>query len=327
MLTKIINNREPNVLTVEYMLGNICNYKCSYCFPGSHEGDSPWPDTDLLIQNISHLFETYKKIGKNKFELYLIGGEPTLWKDIVKFCTFLKNNYDVVIRISTNGYRKPDWWKDNSKLFDSIEISVHHEFVNVDHIIKVCDTLYNNKTNLVANVLMDPDHFDKCLDILNKLKTSRKRWPIIAKWIHKVNGDTGYTLEQKEYLKKPLKRYPNLFWWFTLKHRDQYKTWVIEDGKRKKVPDNYFIINEKNKFKQWNCNLGLDHITIHKAGRVSGNCGQLLYGELKHYNFYDVDFVSKFNPIIQPVICNQQSCNCGFETHIGKTIWIKTELS
>jgi len=323
MLTQVIEGRDPNVLTIEYMLGNLCNYKCSYCFPGSNTGDHPWPDTDLSIKNISHLFDTYKLAGKTKFELYLIGGEPTLWKDIVKFCTFLKNNYDVVIRISTNGYRKPDWWKANSKLFDAVEISVHHEFVDVDHIIEVCDTLYQNKTNLVANVLMDPTHFDKCLEILNKLKTSKKRWPIIAKWVHEVNGKTNYTTEQLKYLKRPLKRYPNLIWWFTLKHKDRYNTWVIEDGKKKRVSDNYFIINGKNKFKGWECNLGLDHLNIHQAGRISGNCGQFLYNKVGYYNFYDPDFVSNFAPIIQPVVYTRTSCNCGFETNVSKTIWIK----
>ena len=322
MLTQVIEGRDSNVLTIEYMLGNLCNYKCSYCFPGSNEGNHPWPDTDLLIKNITHLFDTYKKVGKNKFELYLIGGEPTLWKDIGKFCSFLKSNYDVVIRISTNGYRKPDWWEEHAKLFDAVEISVHHEFADPAHIVKVGDVLYKNNTNLVANVLMDPSCFDKCVNILNQLKTSSKRWPIIAKWIHLVNGETNYTDEQKKYLSKPLKRYPNLFWWFMLKHNERYKTWVIEDGKKKKVSDNYFIINGKNKFYGWSCNLGVDHIVINPIGIISGNCGQELFGE-PNYNFYDNDFAVKFNPNIKPVICSRLSCNCGFETNVSKVTWIK----
>ena len=322
MLTQVIEGRDSNVLTIEYMLGNLCNYRCSYCFPGSHEGNHPWPDTDLLIKNITHLFEVYKKAGKNKFELYLIGGEPTLWKDLEKFCFFLKSNYDVIIRISTNGYRKPDWWKEYGKLFDAVEISVHHEFADPAHIIQVCDVLYKHKTNVVANVLMDPSYFDKCVDILNKLKASTKRWPIIAKWIHLVNGETKYTDEQKKYLKNPLKRYPNLFWWFSLKHNERYKTWVIEDGKKKRVSDNYFIINNKNKFFGWSCNLGVDHIMINPIGIISGNCGQQLFDK-PDYNFYDIDFASKFDPTIQPVICNRLSCNCGFETNVSKVLWIK----
>ena len=94
-------------------------------------------------------------------------------------------------------------------------------------------------------------------------------------------------------------------------------------NKKKPVSDNYFIINGKNKFKGWKCNLGLDHINIHQAGRISGNCGQFLYNKVGYYNFYDTNFVSNFSPIIQPVLCTQFSCNCGFETNVSKAIWIK----
>ena len=103
MLTQVINGRDLNVLTIEFMLGNTCNYKCSYCFPGSNEGDHPWPDIELLLKNLKHLLDTYVKQGKTVFEFYLVGGEPTIWKDLPILCQFLKNNYNSIIRLSTNG--------------------------------------------------------------------------------------------------------------------------------------------------------------------------------------------------------------------------------
>ena len=30
--------------------------------------------------------------------------------------SFLKNNYDVIIRLSTNGYKKSEWWKQNEEI-------------------------------------------------------------------------------------------------------------------------------------------------------------------------------------------------------------------
>ena len=188
MITKILNNDDPNLLRIEYMPGNLCNYKCHYCFPGSNEGDVKWPDVDLVLKNLDHLMNTYKSQGKTKFEFFIIGGETTLWKDLPKFCKHLKTNHDTVIRISTNASRKINWWQENADFFDVVEISVHHEYCNVSHIIEVADFLYKNKTNVVANVLMDPFHFDKCKDILNQLKKSKKRWPIIAKAVQ-INGE------------------------------------------------------------------------------------------------------------------------------------------
>jgi organic radical activating enzyme len=304
------------------MLGNFCNYKCHYCFPGSNDGDHPWPDVDLLIKNTGHLLDTYKKQGKTKFEFFLVGGEATLWKQLPQFCNFLKDNYNATIRISTNASMSVNWWQRNLKMFDTVEISVHHEFVDPDHIIKVADMLYDKKINLVANVLMDPYHFEKCLGILEKLKTSKRRWPIVAKAVH-FNGQSRYNEEQADYLKTQLKRWPNLFWWFTLKHRAVYKVWVVENNKKKRVEDNWLMLQGKNKFKGWQCNLGVDHIEIFQTGRIAGTCREKTYNVPFYYNLYDLDFVDKFNPEIKPIICRKDVCECGAEININKVIPIK----
>jgi molybdenum cofactor biosynthesis enzyme MoaA len=319
MLTQVIEGRESNVLTIEFMIGNLCNYKCWYCAPANHEGTHPYPDVDLLIKNITHLVEVYKNQGKNKFEIYLIGGEPTLWKDLSTFCKFLKNNYNTVIRMSTNGYRKPEWWRENAQLFDAVEISVHNEFVKADHIIEVCDVLYEENTNLVANILMDPLNFSKCEDLVEKLKTSKHDWPIIAKVVH--HGDkTDYDDYQKKYVETSLKRWPNLVWWHNLKYHEEFKTWVIEDNEKKQVPDNYLRLQDKNRFKNWKCNLGLDHLHIDMNGDISGACGQFLFGQHFYYNLYEENFYLDFNPILGPVSCTKDVCICGFEINISKII-------
>ena len=105
MITQVINSRTPETLYIQYMIGNLCNYKCAYCFPGSNEGDYPWPDVDLVIKNLDHLINTYKQQGKTKFEFYILGGEPTIWMDLPVLCKHLKEHHNSVIRISTNGSR------------------------------------------------------------------------------------------------------------------------------------------------------------------------------------------------------------------------------
>jgi len=322
MLTRVINSRKSNVLSIEFMLGNLCNYKCSYCFPGSNEGDHPWPDYELLIKNLKYLLDTYKNNGKDVFEFYLVGGEPTLWKKLPDLCKFLKSNYNAVIRLSTNGYKSSNWWKQHAKLFDAVEISVHHEYAKPHHIIDVGDALYREKTNLVANVLMDPAHWDKCKGILEMLRGSEKRWPIVAKWVH-FNGESRYNSDQVQYLEKPLKRWPNLWWWFTLPYKEYYKLWVIENGKKKLVADNWLTLQGKNKFKGWICNLGVDHLEIFQTGRIGGNCKQKVYGRDSFYNLYDENFVREFSPNIKPIVCQKDICECGFETGINKFIPIQ----
>lgn len=322
MITRILNNDDPNLLRIEYMPGNLCNYKCHYCFPGSNEGDVKWPDVDLVLKNLDHLMNTYKSQGKTKFEFFIIGGETTLWKDLPKFCKHLKTNHDTVIRISTNASRKINWWQENADFFDVVEISVHHEYCNVSHIIEVADFLYKNKTNVVANVLMDPFHFDKCKDILNQLKKSKKRWPIIAKAVQ-INGESIHDELQQKYLATQLKRWPNLFWYFSLPVTYNRKLWAVINGKKKLIEDNWLFLNNLNRFKGWDCNLGVDYIEIFQNGVISGTCRQLIYNENFHYNLYDEDFIDKFNPKISSIICKKDICHCGGEIQISKFIPIK----
>lgn len=319
MITHITNSKHPDLLSIEFMLGNLCNYRCSYCFPGSNTGDYPWPDVDLLIKNLDHLIARYKAYGKTKFEFFMIGGEPTLWKDLPKLCKHLKDNHDVTIRISTNASRNITWWENNAKYFDRIEISVHHEYANISKIIEIADMLYTKKINVVTNVLMNPYHFEECVNILNQLKESKKRWPIIANAVN-YNGETRYNDAQKKYVSTPLKRWPNLIWWLLLKNKEYRKIWVVEDGKKFRVQDNWFILHGKNKFKGWTCNLGVEHIEISKDGIISGTCKEKVYGENRYHNIYSSDFTSTFDPVIKPITCQKDLCHCGTEIEIVKFI-------
>ena len=88
-----------------------------------------------------------------------------------------------MIRTLTNGYKKLDWWEQNAKFFDHVEISVHNENADIDHIISVADHLFESETMVVANVLMDPKNFNVCKDIIEQLKISKHPWPIIAKTV------------------------------------------------------------------------------------------------------------------------------------------------
>jgi hypothetical protein len=178
-------------------------------------------------------------------------------------------------------------------------------------------------------VLVDRDtcenvvsHFDKCKDILNQLKKSKKRWPIIAKAVQ-INGESIHDELQQKYLATQLKRWPNLFWYFSLPVTHDRKLWAVIDGKKKLIEDNWLFLNNLNRFKGWDCNLGVDYIEIFQDGAISGTCRQLIYNENFHHNLYDVDFISKFNPKISSIICKKDICHCGGEIQISKFIPIK----
>jgi MoaA/NifB/PqqE/SkfB family radical SAM enzyme len=322
-IIKITNNNSPTHFKIEWGVGNLCNRKCWYCFPGSNEGTIPYPtDIELLKKNFSKLFDTYKKNGIETFEILLTGGEPTLWKEFPLILEFFRENYNVIIRTLTNGYRKLDWWKEKGKLFDHVEISVHNEHADIDHIISVADYLFSSKIMVVANVLMDPKNFDECKNIVEKLKTSKYPWPIITKTVF-FDGIPKYTVDQESYFKETNKhRLPDkeLVKDFYKGNPDGNRYWVtFENGKEYELPhDRWIALDKLNHFYGWKCNLGVEAMQITMDGNLTGNCMQPLYGDTEIYNILDPMFCEKFNPVLNPVICKQITCTCTTDIHFNK---------
>lgn len=320
-----IENNEASILKLEWNTSNTCNYKCHYCFPGANEGTIPFPKIEtleILKKNFVHLFDYYLESGKNKIQLYLVGGEPTLWKHLPEFLLFLKNRYQnkLIVQVSTNGYRKLDWWKENAKFFDHIEISVHNEFCNIDHILEVSDYLFSNKHMVVTNVLMDPYNFEISKNNVDYLITNSKyNWPVIAKYV--MFGDSDrYTEEQLAYFQVSKKRIPQYeevkdFFKGTPRQR-----WVTFDDKEvfEMPADNWISINKLNHFFGWSCNLGVEALNISFSGDISGSCLQKLFDKSDYFNIFDSKFSEEFSPALKPVICRQVSCTCGAEIMINK---------
>ena len=56
-----------NAFQIDWMIGNTCNYACTYCDDNFHDGSVPWPDVDTTVKFIKKLerpitLENIKKI-------------------------------------------------------------------------------------------------------------------------------------------------------------------------------------------------------------------------------------------------------------------------
>ena len=115
-----IETMEPkNRLRIEYMAGNYCNFKCSYCGPHANGGDVRWPkDFDMLFigDGCNLHYEKHKLIpNKNIYQKCLY---PTSWggdgasrcadsyiiskKCANKLCEYIKKCNKINLPI--------DWW-------------------------------------------------------------------------------------------------------------------------------------------------------------------------------------------------------------------------
>lgn len=317
-LIKVDSNMPADYLRIELFLSNVCNYTCSYCSPEYYSGSHRWPKLEQVKDNLGHIIDYYRKTtGKQQVCLFIIGGEPTLWPDFEKFIRYFKDEYNCIISMSTNASRTTRWWEEHGDYVDDVILSCHHKQVDVDHIIKVADILYKKGKWVNALVLMDPTCWDKCMDIVTKLKTSQHRWPITVREL--VGVGATYTDDQRKYMSSDLKRWPMPWYYFSAKKTAYRKPTVFfKDGSSKQVPLHWILGKQLNKFLGWSCNVGVDTFFIDKTGEITGGCNEKLYQRSENYNIYDEDFKTKFAPDIKPTICTKLECICQPEINARK---------
>lgn len=317
-IIEIKQNWPSNLLRVGIVLGNYCNYKCWYCWPGSNNGTIKFPDIDLIIKNLSHTLDYYKEhTNKTKFDITLLGGEPTHWPKFIEFVSYFKENYNCIITLKTNGSKKLAWWQTVAPYLDQVGLSIHHEFVDCDHIIEVADYLYSKKIPVLAQVMMDPKDWDTCMSNAEYFKNSKYHWPI--RYSEIIDNDVSYTKEQRDVIDSVRLRGNNWLWFLLNNKNYRNKVKIIDaDNKSKSVSENYILVNKLNEFAGWECNLGVDWICINGVGDIAGFCPNKLYNEQTTYNIYSENFIEEFQPVIAPVTCEQASCVCVFDTNMPK---------
>ena len=320
---KVISTQEPEYLRVSFFPTDVCNFNCTYCFPGSHIERYRYPkNTDLIIKNFRILFDTYKKIAKKeKFHVMITGGgEPTVWPGLEKFCEEIKKTHDCYISLTTNGSRTMRWWEEHYKCFDDVVLSCHHEFVDIHHYINVADLLFESGLKVTALMLMDAKHWDKCVSYIDLMKASKHSWFIQTKEIIDApgHGMDVYTPEQFQYVNDSIKRIPNSDWIFKrLNDMKIHESVVLFDNDTAVTSRPHSILtNGWNKFQGWTCNAGFESISIDPSGQVlAASCRQDPFGG-KILNVCDENFDVDIQP--KPIICKLNHCSCQPDTHITK---------
>lgn len=309
-----------DVLRIYCDFSNVCNYKCWYCFPGANTGTHPWPDVDIIKENIVTLVNFYNKSNIiNRVELHLLGGEPTLWKGLGKFVEYVKQNSECAIKILTNGSRTLRWWEEYANYFEVIHITVHHAQADLDHIEKLSKILIEKKSLFEVKVLMDFKNWDKCVSIVDRLFNFEEDFLLSIGPIH-INGVSFYTDEQKIYFNETIRKRPSsdiIERWMDQPIR-KYSIVTSDNIEQEINSDTWLFLNNLNHFNGWQCNLGINYLYIDRDGVVSGTCKQKLFGLEDYYNIKDPNFKNKFSPELKPVICQQQVCMCAGEAVLPK---------
>lgn len=327
----IINNDYDDYLHVSYSFTNVCNYDCNYCYPGSKAGTSRFPDYDLLIKNLDHLLGTYRTyFNKKIIRMHIIGGEPTLWPRLGEFVQWCHDNYQCRVTMASNGSRTLRWWKEYAKYFDDIQISVHHEYADLQHIKDVLDTIYaEGHVMTAAQVLLDPLHWDKCETILNDLIEHPIPWLVKSRVVMDLadkNIREEYSETQLDFLEDKVKRLPPQEYIERMKATGKIQeatdaVLVFPDGTTEHYNTFKIWKNHWHSFYGWECNLGVDRVTIQATGEIVGSCSaRYIFNTNVPFSILDPEFSNKFTPaVIKPIICKEALCSgCSSDIRLSK---------
>lgn len=324
---KIISTQDPELLDIRFWPTDICNFNCAYCFPGSVLNKLRYPkNIKTVIKNFRILFDSYiENHNKKKFKINVVGGgEPTLWPHLAEFCEEIKKEHQVHIQLTSNGSRTLRWWEENTNHVDEVVLSCHQAEIDIDNFIAVADYLFERKTDITALMLMDATAWNRCIDLIEKMKSSKYRWIIQAKEVVDAPGYDilSYSEEQLEYLKQPIKRAPDSDWIISNLHRFRIHESIAlyDNGSAIPATPNYYIIKQINDFKDWKCNVALENLVITHDGSVKGSCQEEVFKN-SQINLFSEKFEEQFKSeamSLKTISCPFSRCQCQPDTHITK---------
>ena len=326
-------DHEPNDITIQWSMGNFCNFDCEYCPKQLHDGSIPWQKTEVYLHVIEKICTHYAKQNKTiNFEL--IGGEVTTIPGFLEILEKIKEHNGRSI-VFTNGSRSRNWWKKAKHFIDDLIISFHINSMHEDDLIDMAEE--------ISDTVPASYHLAGVKDSLPDIEVLQKRLREVYR-LDKVQDYYGVNIDIKTMYKKLLgpgsKQEPfydydgndwriiNLPAWEidptppppvdnppppaepNQKHF-LFTVMTQEHGVQYMEPDQ--IMNQGlNKFQGMTCHIGERGFNIDMRGNiVSSWCGAKTYGNV---------FSDRFDlPTPEGVVCPHEYCNNPKDIQILKT--------
>lgn len=256
----ITNNGPQNCAIISYQPHNVCNFTCEYCHSSSNGGDQRWNNKYSKMVDLINIIRE-----KNKHAyLEILGGEPTLWPELVAFINKILHE-NLVIEINSNGSRSLRYWEEFPIGQVIINFSWHSKEVNTDHLYEVVKIM-KSKAYVMVTFLLTPDNFNAGLDAVEKFKDLQIELdPRPTKKCIVSSELYDYTEDQLMYIKQFKQDWSKI-------HKPSWKT--------KLYPNDVIInnnvkhwhsitINKEHTFTGWSCAAGLDRFIIDPRGNIT----------------------------------------------------------
>jgi len=316
---------------INWCVNDVCPFECWYCpeptWGGKTKQHFTWDECSHAVDVIC---DHYKK-----GYFILTGGEPTNWIYYTKILQKLHNNPNWSVMTLTNLSRKLSFIEEYIHYNDYVSCSYHPNVIKSD---KQRELWFNkidaikHKTNVAVRIMMDPQHWDHCLEMYHRLNDKKLFIdPVrIQNFIdgHDVNThaagedlEFSYTNKQLSVLEELI---PKVGYEYasnvdnidplqtTLTYADGVSDTYKSEGAWAELID----LNHKkrNKFKGWHCDIGINNLFIDPKGDIAKS---VCKGARKQ-------MLSSFKNIAniawpdRPTVCEYEWCFCDPELLISK---------
>jgi organic radical activating enzyme len=295
-------------LYLTWVINNICTNQCEYCPSVLHDGKNhhyDWEDAKRFSQ---HLIAKYQNV-----HLAISGGEPTL-------SPFLPDLVDMFysaghpVGITSNASRTVRYYETLAPKCSYICLSYHPSFKDSSFLEKALAC--GEQTCTTVHVMMDSRYFDECVEFYHNLcqyDTLQVEVVKINEWIQGSKIGREYSPTQLKTMEDLPVKVPTRVVQRIINHIGA--KFIYDDGTVTRYANAQTLMNQdKNRFKGWRCNIGIESLFVHYHGAVQrGNCpvgNPLFIG-----NVNDFDAISWPT---DPVICTQDHCICTTDIAVSK---------
>lgn len=297
------NPAHQEFVVINWCLGNTCNYACSYCPAGLHDGSIPFPEKSVVLGFIEKTIEHY---AGRKLYFEFTGGEVTLWKDLLPVADYLHER-GCKIGIISNGSRGLDFFAKLIEKIDHICLSFHPESAKEEHflsVVKFC----SEKVRTHVNLMMSPELFNKSLALSLKVKDIPNISIALQPLVENLSGPT---LIYNDIQSKAMNRQHELL----VKHIKYTKSYeyyrgamamVTESGERRTIAPQRFISSATNNWEGWDCYAGIEQIVIDLDRKI-------YRGWCKAGG--DIGSIDQENLSLpkEPISCPKNNCHCNLD--------------
>jgi len=292
-----------NTVVVNWCITDVCNYRCTYCLPGLHEGRVGIPKYDTVLNFCKKVIDAY---SPQQICFEFTGGEVTIWHRFPELVRTLKEYPNVAVGIISNGSRNVEFWGYMKDILDEVCLSYHPEMGDIEHYIEVVQLL-SQYTRIHVNIMMHPKFFDDSIYVATQITEKCKNvsmalQPLLVEFKDQLYD---YTNEQLTLIEKQYELFGSKIKNDKLYQIHRGAMVMVYDDKIIPSSAHRFIANKTNRWTGWKCYAGVEQLVVDLNGQVwRGWCKE--GGSIGNIS-------EDISLNLEPIICNRDYCHCNFD--------------